>query len=176
MIKLNTLTPYDLDNTHSHFDVYFTIVKDVERGMGIQGGLHDSKGDILVSVMRKGAFAFGLNTPCYVSYFAEKLHMEEVDMKNLFELWGLKEGEMLSTVIQMPKQKYILVNIGCIECGVSSDIVGIFDEDAVRDIARACKREYGWREGGQNAFKYFEVPEEDMINPQYCEIISTVQN
>lgn len=68
--------------------------------MDIQGGIWDSKGDIMVSVMRKGAFVFRLDSPCYVSYFAEKLRMVEVDMKNLFKLWGLEEGEMLSTIIE----------------------------------------------------------------------------
>jgi hypothetical protein len=69
------------------------------------------------------------------------------------------------------KKKYIVVNIGCIECGVSSDIVGIFaDEKRARDVANACDDKYGWREGGQNAFEVFELPEPETINPDYSDI------
>jgi hypothetical protein len=69
------------------------------------------------------------------------------------------------------KKKYIVVNIGCIECGVSSDIVGVFaDKKRARDVAYACCGKYGWREGGENDFEVFELPEPETINPDYSEI------
>jgi hypothetical protein len=68
-------------------------------------------------------------------------------------------------------KKYVVVNIGCIECGVSSGIVGVFaDQKRAYDVAGACRDRYNWREGGQNAFEVFELPEAEIINPDYNEI------
>ncbi len=53
---------------------------------------------------------------------------------------------------------WIVVNIGCIECGVSSDIVGIYATEAdAEKVAEACRAKLGWREGGQNAFDVFDL-------------------
>lgn len=61
-----------------------------------------------------------------------------------------------------------MINIGCIECGVSSNIVGVFaDKKRADDIATACSKNYSWREGGQNNFEVFELPEPEIINPEY---------
>ena len=69
------------------------------------------------------------------------------------------------------EKKYVVVNIGCIECGVSSDIVGVFaNKEKAYAIASACDDKYNWREGGQNAFEVFELPEPEIINPDYNEI------
>jgi len=69
------------------------------------------------------------------------------------------------------EKKYIVVNIGCIECGVSSDIVGVFaNKERADAVASACDDKYDWREGGQNAFEVFELPEPEIINPDYNEI------
>lgn len=66
------------------------------------------------------------------------------------------------------EKKYIVVNIGCLECGVSSNIVGVFaDKKRADDIATACSENYNWREGGQNVFEVFELPEPEIINPEY---------
>lgn len=68
--------------------------------------------------------------------------------------------------------KYILVNIGCIECGVSSNIVGVFDnKEMAEKIESQCNEKYGWREGGQNSFEVFEMPELNVINTEYSEVI-----
>lgn len=49
--------------------------------------------------------------------------------------------------------KYIVVNIGCIECGVSSNIVGVFDDDIkANEIAAKLNDTHAWREGGQNSY------------------------
>lgn len=64
--------------------------------------------------------------------------------------------------------KYILVNIGCIECGVSSNIVGVFDnKEKAELIAKQCDDKYDWREGGQNSYEIFEMPELNIINTEY---------
>lgn len=63
---------------------------------------------------------------------------------------------------------WIVINIGCIECGVSSNIVGVFDdiEDA-ENVAEACTERYDWREGGQNSFEIFELPAPGIVDKEY---------
>ena len=63
---------------------------------------------------------------------------------------------------------FLVMNIGCIECGVSSAIVGVFaDLSKAEAIAAACGEKYDWREGGQNSFEVFEIPEPEMIADEY---------
>jgi len=65
---------------------------------------------------------------------------------------------------------WIVVNIGCIECGVSSNIVGVFtDKTRAHNLADSLYDSHGWREGGQNAFEVFPMPELDTMNPEYRE-------
>lgn len=67
---------------------------------------------------------------------------------------------------------YVVVNIGCIECGVSSDIVLITRDKATADaIAVRCEGDFAWREGGQNRFAVFEVAELERLNPAYADNI-----
>ncbi len=65
--------------------------------------------------------------------------------------------------------KYMVFNIGCIECGVSSNVVGLFTDKAKADaLAHTLRDTHGWREGGQNAFRVFELPEHDgVITEEY---------
>lgn len=66
--------------------------------------------------------------------------------------------------------KWIVVNIGCIECGVSSNIVGVFtDKTKADNLADSLYDSHGWRDGGQNAFEVFPMPELDTMNPEYRE-------
>lgn len=61
-----------------------------------------------------------------------------------------------------------MVNIGCIECGVTSNVVGVFSDEArATAIAEQFSKKYSWREGGQNAFDVFPMPETDVVNPEY---------
>lgn len=65
-------------------------------------------------------------------------------------------------------EKYIVINIGCLECGVTSDIVGVFtDKERAYEVAGKCQEKYDWREGGQNAFEVFSFTDIDVINPEY---------
>jgi len=60
--------------------------------------------------------------------------------------------------------KYMVFNIGCIECGVSSNVVGLFtDKVKAYDLTYKLHDTHGWREGGQNAFCVFELPEQDDV-------------
>lgn len=63
---------------------------------------------------------------------------------------------------------YIVVNIGCIECGVSSNIVGLFsDQKRAESIANQCREKHNWREGGDNEYMVCKLPEPEKIDPDY---------
>jgi len=63
---------------------------------------------------------------------------------------------------------YAVFNIGCIECGISSNIVGIFsDKVNACKIAEELDERMDWRNGGQNHYEVFELPEPEIINPEY---------
>lgn len=64
--------------------------------------------------------------------------------------------------------KYLLFNIGCIECRVSSNVVGVFgDRGLAEKYATILNEKMGWREGGQNAFVVYELPENEMVGKEY---------
>lgn len=63
---------------------------------------------------------------------------------------------------------WIVVNIGCIECGVSTNIVGVFDnKERAEAIAAEFSEKFSWREGGQNEFEVFSMPEVNVIASEY---------
>ena len=65
-------------------------------------------------------------------------------------------------------KKWIVVNIGCIECRISSNVVGVFtDESKAVRVAEFCDGKYAWREDGQNAFEVFPVPQDEVITAEY---------
>lgn len=69
---------------------------------------------------------------------------------------------------------FIVVNIGCLECGVSSNIVGVFDDQARADAEAArCDKNFGWREGGQNSFEVFPMPEMNPVAEEYKAVAAT---
>ena len=58
-------------------------------------------------------------------------------------------------------KQYVIINIGCLECGVSSDIVGVFtDREEAEKVSNELSDIHSWREGGQNAFQVFEIPQQ----------------
>ena len=66
------------------------------------------------------------------------------------------------------QRKWVLVNIGCIECGVSSNIVGVYTDKlrALKD-SLALGGCASWREGGPNNFIVFELPPTNTITTEY---------
>jgi hypothetical protein len=63
---------------------------------------------------------------------------------------------------------FLVINIGCIECGVSSQVVGLFQtEEEAEAVVEKCNDKYNWREGGQNSFEIFPLPELGVINSEY---------
>lgn len=73
--------------------------------------------------------------------------------------------------------KYLVFNIGCIECGVSSNIVGVFDDkEKANELANELQETHDWREGGQNNFQVFELPELNVINKEYLKPAKTIED
>lgn len=67
-------------------------------------------------------------------------------------------------------EKYVVVNIGCIECGVSSNIVGVYSQkEKAQQVAQGLQADkgYNWRQGGQNSYEVFTLPKLDSTNPEY---------
>ncbi len=63
---------------------------------------------------------------------------------------------------------YAVVNIGCLECGVSSDLVGVYYTlKEAQALQEECYNKYSWREGGQNSFDIFEIKAIGETNPAY---------
>lgn len=68
----------------------------------------------------------------------------------------------------MTAPRYLLFNIGCIECGVTSDVVGVFESrELAEGYAQTLCRHADWRRGGQNDYEVFELPEPNVVNPEY---------
>ena len=71
---------------------------------------------------------------------------------------------------------YVLVNIGCIECGVSSNIVGVFaDEKEAEAVAEILQDKMDWREGGDNSYEVFPLPDPGLINEEYREALNDTE-
>ena len=68
---------------------------------------------------------------------------------------------------------WIVVDIGCIECGEGTSIVGLFsDRDTARTVADNCNgdSQFTWR-GGQHAFEVFQLTSVNAVNPDYQEAL-----
>lgn len=53
---------------------------------------------------------------------------------------------------------WLVFNIGCIECRVSSNIVGIYQtREEAKKVADICFDALSWRGGGQNEFEIFDL-------------------
>lgn len=67
-------------------------------------------------------------------------------------------------------KRFLLMNIGCIECGVSSNVVGLYEtEEAANADGEKCEEHLHWREGGQNSFEVFDL--EAPQAPEYAAAI-----
>ncbi len=69
-------------------------------------------------------------------------------------------------------KKWMVFNIGCIECGVSSNIVGIYPTKEQADIIASKLNEKGeWRRRGQNYYEVYSLSEDFFENEEYTEIL-----
>ena len=67
-------------------------------------------------------------------------------------------------------KRWLVFNIGCIECGVSSNVVGLYNtEKEANEVCNKMDEELGWREGGQNAFQVFDL--EAPQAQEYAEVL-----
>lgn len=67
---------------------------------------------------------------------------------------------------------YIVVNIGCIECGVSSAVVGVYADKAEAErVAEVLGDKMGWRQQGQNAYEVFPLPDLGVVADEYREAL-----
>ena len=74
----------------------------------------------------------------------------------------------------MEAKLYVVVNIGCLECGVSSNIVGCYDnKERAENIAERCKGLFSERQGGHSVFKVFELDELNATLDEYCDDYGT---
>nr|DAH78109.1 MAG TPA: hypothetical protein [Bacteriophage sp.] len=67
---------------------------------------------------------------------------------------------------------WLVFNIGCIECGVSSNVVAIYPtEQEANAVAEKLNEVHSWREGGQNSYEVFELNKAYEVSDEYKEIL-----
>lgn len=68
---------------------------------------------------------------------------------------------------------WLVFNIGCIECGVSSNVVAVYPtEQEANAVAEKLNEVHSWREGGQNSYEVFKLAEPYEVDGEYKEILS----
>lgn len=68
---------------------------------------------------------------------------------------------------------WLVFNVGCIECGVSSNVVAVYPtEQEANAVAKKLNEVHSWREGGQNSYKVFELGDPYEVEGEYKEILS----
>ena len=68
-------------------------------------------------------------------------------------------------------KQYMVFNIGCIECGVGSNVVGLYDtQEEANKVVAVCVDKLQWREDGQNIFKVYDLTEPQA--QEYMEALS----
>lgn len=67
---------------------------------------------------------------------------------------------------------WLVFNVGCIECGVSSNVVGVFvHKEEADNIAKTLDEKLAWREGGQNSYEVFELNRAGVVSDEYLEAL-----
>ena len=68
---------------------------------------------------------------------------------------------------------WLVFNVGCIECGVSSNVVAVYPtEQEANAVAEKLNEVHSWREGGQNSYEVFELNKAYEVSDEYKEILS----
>lgn len=71
---------------------------------------------------------------------------------------------------------WLVFNVGCIECGVSSNVVGFFAHKHEADaIADKLNDIHSWRGGGQNSYEVFELGSVGEITEEYREVLNKIE-
>lgn len=72
---------------------------------------------------------------------------------------------------------WLVFNVGCIECGVSSNVVAVYPHKHEADAAAAKLNDrHSWREGGQNSYEVFELNKVYEVSDEYKEILLNGEN
>ncbi len=65
-------------------------------------------------------------------------------------------------------QHFVIMNIGCDECGDPSEIVGMFDSKKNADyFTKKLQKKAGWRRRGPNKFMVFPLPQINRFTEEY---------
>lgn len=68
---------------------------------------------------------------------------------------------------------WLVFDVGCIECGVSSNVVAIYPtEQEANAVAEKLNNTYEWREGGQNSYEVFKLGELYEVNAEYKDVLA----
>ena len=60
--------------------------------------------------------------------------------------------------------RYLVFNVGCIECGVSSNVVGTYKtKEEAEKVSEIMSEKLHWREHGQNSFEVFDLEAKQAI-------------
>ena len=71
----------------------------------------------------------------------------------------------------MQIKRYMVFNIGCLECGVTSDVVGFYDDkEEAEAVAEWLYESLHWLEDGQNSFEVFDLHADQA--PEYAAAIA----
>lgn len=63
---------------------------------------------------------------------------------------------------------FLVLDIGCIECGLPRDIVGVFDDQARAEaIAASCTQNHARLDGGHHRFQVIPLPAINTVHPAY---------
>lgn len=69
---------------------------------------------------------------------------------------------------------YLLMRIGCIECGVSSSVVAVYsDQEQAEKLASALNNneKASWLEGGQNFYEVHRLPGGEFVTEEYLQMV-----
>jgi hypothetical protein len=86
-IKLNHIYGFDIEEAMTHYDVVFSRIESVDQIRyekdvpypvgGVQNGLQNCHGQIMISIIRAGSFVFDLKEEVpHPDYLAEKLNID----------------------------------------------------------------------------------------------------
>lgn len=68
---------------------------------------------------------------------------------------------------------WLVFNVGCIECGVSSNVVATYPtEREANAVAEKLNNIHSWREGGQNSYEVFKLGEPYEVEAEYKDVLA----
>jgi hypothetical protein len=65
---------------------------------------------------------------------------------------------------------FIVIDIGCIECGEDTNLAGVFDSEGEADIVADKLDNLPWR-GGEHSYEVFEVSDDRGLDERYQKML-----